>query len=526
MSKFTTHQTVLPTEQTSEGRGTFYYGAGSVRRSLKHFLVGRGVSSIGSFIAAMIIVRQLSVDEYAGYTVLSGLLLFLAMVSNLGMDRIIPRYFPVLRQAGAEHELRRFCWRLFGLQVAAISVAVVLLWFFSPFVGPRLALPKLPEMILAFGALVLSFVLSKHLTRSSQALLLNKEATTGMSLEAILKLAVLITWIALSGEVLLSEVLWIQAITAFVGAAYMMWRLALHLRSEGDRPETEHVLDRHTVMRMGWQNYLWALTGFHETPSMAKLLGAHLLSGPATAALGFGYAITSVLQRYLPATLLIGLIEPIVMARYSARQDFSEVMKYISIVLKLNLFILLPATFWFIFGGRPLIELVTAGKYGDSAWLIAALMVVLMIQSHGLITLLICNALEHSELLLFSNLWSWLIVPLMIGAALVAGLPGLVGGGMLVAILKNVYVVFRLRRLGFPYRPDWHGIGLIVALSGTAGILGFKAAELVFDGVIGALVGAVLTAVLFLGLSYWWKPFSPAERETLNRLIGREIFVW
>src|SRR5690606_4226073 len=109
-----------------------HYSRSRVRTSLAHFLLGRGVSALLGLGVAILIVRELPVRQYAGYTALTGAQLLLLALCNVGMERIIPRYFPELRQRGALRELRSFCWRLLGLQVSLLLLACAATAYFFP----------------------------------------------------------------------------------------------------------------------------------------------------------------------------------------------------------------------------------------------------------------------------------------------------------------------------------------------------------------------------------------------------------
>src|SRR5262245_53473761 len=93
------------------------YATRRVRHSVKHYIYGCGISPVASFAVALLLVRELSIADYAAYTAISGLLIGLMIFSNGGLERVIPRYFPELRLAGAEKELWNLCWILFGVRL-------------------------------------------------------------------------------------------------------------------------------------------------------------------------------------------------------------------------------------------------------------------------------------------------------------------------------------------------------------------------------------------------------------------------
>ena len=503
-----------------------YYSAGRVRRSLMHFLLGRGITAVASIIVPILLVRELSVTDYAGYTAFSGLLMAVLTLSNGGLDRVIFRYFPQLRVSDAEQELRVFCWRLVALRSVLLVACLAGLWTVYPFLASRLSLPPNEVLLPAFAIYSAMFGISTHLSRSLQALLLQREATIGLAIEWIGKLAVLVAWLMVFNRIGLVQVLWIQAVCIGLGAGFMLWRLRVHLSRRVDATSAGGVLDYLQVLRLGWHNYMRTLTAFHTSVEAQRLACAYFLPGLPTATFGFASAVTAILSRHLPAKLLLGLIEPTIMARYSEARDFERVTHLVSIVLKVNLFILIPATVWVVLSGRPLVELITGGKYGQSVWLFGGLMLVLMVNSHYQILQLITNAIEKSNLLFYSNLYSLLLVPVVLIGVKTMGLAGLVIGVLMVVLTRDVYVLRRLRGFGFAYVTDWWAIGRIALIAMVACLSAQSIGTWMFDGLSGMLVTLVVATTLYLVLTMVWKPFTQPERDTLNRFLGRRLFVW
>ena len=389
----------------------------------------------------------------------------------------------------------------------------------------KIGLPTDSNAMWSFVFYAAAFGMSMHVSRSLQALLLQREAAMGMAIEWLTLLAALAALLVYRGGISLVDALWIHAGTGAMAFAYMGARLHGHFAAQIDSG-SGRVLDSRIVRRMGWYNYLQALAGFHADPPASKLLSAYLLPGPATAAFGLAHAVTGLMRRYLPANLLLGLIEPTVMATYSQNRNFAQTTRHVSTVLKVNLFILVPFAAWVSLAGRPLVELITGGKYGESVWLMGGLLVILMMENHRLILQLIANAIERSELLLHSNLWSLLLVPVTAVAAYIWGLPGLVGGMASIAFSRNLYMISALRKLSYNYTPDWRGIYRILTATTVACGLALPVTSSMLASVIGSIVSGIAVVAIYLVLTYLWKPFSQNERDALNRFFGKKLFVW
>ena len=503
-----------------------YYNAGRVRRSLAYYLSGRGVTAIASMLVPLLLVRSMTVGDYARYTAYSGLLIVLMTLSNLGIERVVPRYLPELRNAGAEDELCLTSRFLTIVRASLLFLVLILLLLGYGYVAKWFNLAVDTKAKWAFVLYAFSFGMSMYFARTLQALMLQKEAAIGVAFEWFLKLAVLSVLLFCSGRISLHAAILLQGGTAAVGAIYMFCKLQLHLGRPRKVAKSEILLNRKQVVRTGLENYFWVLSGMYTGPPVVKLISSSLFSPALTAALGFAYAVTGVVQRYMPSVLLLNIIEPAIMAKFSGNRDFRLLNHYISIVFKFNLFVLLPVAIWFPVNGAPLVELVTKGKYPESVWMISALLIVLILQSHTMMMQLTCNAVEKSNILLQSNIWAMVLLPVAAVAIYIYGLPGLFLSLLAIMIFRNLYCVKMLRRNGYCYRLDFKRIINIIFSAASSVFVAWLIVGNRQDGLIGAAAGLIITIVCFGGIAYLFKGFSREERETLNEFLGRVYFVW
>ncbi|MEO5703110.1 MAG: hypothetical protein ABIQ54_04420 [Gammaproteobacteria bacterium] len=512
----------LPTVET-----VGHYSASKIRKSMWHYLLGRGMSAIGSFAVALLLIRVLPVEVYGAYTALAGLLVTLGIVSDGGLDRLLPKFLPILRTANAESRLAKLCWKLLGLRIVLILLVLIPVVIAPDWIANVLSIDEGRKVIWPFALYVVLSIVSVHLARTLQALLQQRAVTMGMILEWFTKLAALVLLLLYTGFLPLDGVIWIQAATVGLGVLFLLIKLQQHFTefAKADHPLTEIDIPRERLWRFGWHNYLPSLIGVGLSEGTIKLVSAYFLGITQTAALGFAYAISGAIRQYLPAILLLGLIEPAFMARYHAQRDFRVLNEMASIVLKSNLFVLAPITVWLLFSGTPMIGLITGGKYLDTVWLLAGFMGVLMLHSQFMVLQLIVNAIEESWLLTTCQLWAVLFAVAEIIAMVFYGLPGLLVGTLVLALFKNIYLVFSIRSKKYPYKTDWQGLMCIVTLAVTTGFIGSLVLRWL-PGLAGSFLALIVTGVTFLALAYVWKPFKPAERDLLNRFIGRKLFFW
>lgn len=162
----------------------------------------------------------------------------------------------------------------------------------------------------------------------------------------------------------------------------------------------------------------------------------------------------------MPTQLLVGLIRPIVVARFSVGRNFGAVAALCDQALHVNLVFLFGAVAILSVAGEGLLSLVSAGKYGaNSTWLLIAMLVLLGLETQRLILEVLTQTVRHYALMTLSNLFlfsSSVLLGIAVYPAIGAlSFPIANAGALLCA---NFWLVSRLKTLfGYVYRHDWRG---------------------------------------------------------------------
>tara|TARA_B100000780_G_scaffold222084_1_gene161165 strand:- start:12587 stop:14122 length:1536 start_codon:yes stop_codon:yes gene_type:complete len=506
---------------------TNFYNSARVKRGFYHFLVGKGITSIASFLVAILIVRELSINDYASYTAISGLLITFMLISNFGIERTVPKYIAKAKQTASELELKKLTVKLIQYRLLGLFITTSGMITFSNVIFSRFGIEFNADILTGFCLYAFGFGMSMHMTRTLQALLMQKEATFTMSIEWFCKLSVILLLVYAYDAMTLSNVLYVQAGTILLSLSFATWRLLHAVRTAESSVLQGSVINNRELFRFSLNNYLQTLAGFHCNASTNKLVGSALLAPSSVASLGFAYSITSVFQRYLPSQLFIGLIEPVIMGRFSKSRDFSETRLYTGVLFKINLFIVMPAVVWVMVDGRFIIEVITKGKYGDTAWLIGSLLIALILESQRAILQLISNAVDRSELLLKTNLYTLIMLPVLILLTINFNLHGLIIGILLTLLLRNCILEVMLVKLSFRMPYDFLAIVKIVITSFISVFLtnNFNLFEFLTP-VISSIINLALVYLSYLICLAILKPFSSEERTLLNGFIGKKVFIW
>lgn len=506
------------------GEDSSYYNTTRIRRSLRHFISGRMVGALGAFAATILVVRHLSVADYGVFTTAVGSSIVVGLVFGLGIEKLIPRYLPELRSRGDLREMALLGWVFLLLRMFLLLPAFVLLYLCWDLIADAMRIDPDASVYWGLIAYIGAFLLGKQASDTLQAILCHREAALGLVADALVRVAIL-GGFAWYGGLTLNVALWAYVGGALTGALVCLGGMRLRFAAPGIVPKSGMKIESASLVQYGWHSYLHNLGGIPMTPQALRIFCATLLGAAGVAALGFAQSLTEFARRYLPVNFLIGMIEPIFISRYRETRDFKSLELLVSVMLKLNLFILAPMVSWLAFSGRGALDLMTGGKYLDQMWLLIGLLVLLALESHRTLIHLVIMAVDETWLMVMSQFWP-LAMLVALGALVIGyGLTGLLGGLAGIALFVNVYLVRRLRDKGYPYRPDWKNIARMALYATAAGMVGeFVGGHI--GGWAGSLVAAATVATVFLGIGTFWRTFSPDEKNVIDRLIGKPLWAW
>ena len=83
-----------------------YYNKRNVRAGMFYHMIGVGLSALFSFMVALLLIRELSINDYAVYTVITGLLILIMRVSGGGLEGSRRRLAKASRKKGRNSECK------------------------------------------------------------------------------------------------------------------------------------------------------------------------------------------------------------------------------------------------------------------------------------------------------------------------------------------------------------------------------------------------------------------------------------
>ncbi len=507
--------------------GASPYSRRALKRSAVHFLAGKAVSALLTLIILFWLVRLLTVEEYGAYvTFVAGMELTLAMAS-LGLPWIAARYLPEFRLHASGRMLAHFVWNITARIALLLVAGSVLLYVAMPWLLAHLKLTQQTDVARLFLLVLLVDGLGWHIRENTlEPLLQQGQAQISLVIRNIV-LLLLLSITAFHGAVHLDHVVLAELAASILGTMLAFYSLIKHLhkhrgllKQDGWQPPNWSVM-----WHMARHMYFSRLVNLAYSPQSFVFLIQHYLGLDATALFGFLRRLYGQISRYLPATLLFSLVRPKLVASYIGEGGMTDLTRSANLVGKLSLFVLMPILVFVWLAGGELLTLLSGGKFTQSGYYLAGLLMALILFSQRQILETVAVASGKSHLCMWGASFGVLVLPLtyvLLKSGL--GLWGPIIAIILSEMIFNATVIIVMARIT-TYRPDITGFYKL----GAAALVGFLLAQQIAIPTYGwsrLIAMAALACGFFMVASYFFKPFRAEERASLNQLLGRKIFIW
>lgn len=500
-----------------------FYSAGRAKRSLWHFLAGKGASALMGVVWLVWVVRSLPAAEYGTFVALLAVVEIFYLATGLGLSTMAQRYVAEYRIHAPAAQFRRF---VLGLLAARAVLAALAAGLLALGLGALLrwwGVGLTPALQGWFLAWLVAGCVTRYFDELFPALLL-QGASQGLSFGANVLRIGFALWAGQQGLVLDHQALvLLELALAAGGAAVGLVLLLVYLRQHpGAAQGTWH--HNPGMVAVAVRFYAVQLMGQFWSGNAAKLVLSRMVGAVPTAAFGFCLALVDMLRNYLPAYLLATWVRPLMVSRYLQSRSLEPVAHMANAVFKLSLLGVLPFAAFFASQGDAFAAWVSAGRYGAGAGaLLAVLVVWLALQCLHVVVSMVTATVEQPT----PNLWATALgcAALPLGALLVpwSGVLGIAGMLCLAEAVWVAFVLAWLARAGTPLHLDWAGCARIVLCAAVAaGVLALLPAT---QGPWLLLPG-LLAAAIVLGGSAWLKPLKDGERSLMGHILPARWILW
>jgi O-antigen/teichoic acid export membrane protein len=477
------------------------YGGERIKRGFIHFMLGKVISAVVGIIAVMLVVRELSIESFAAYSTLVALVEIVSTISGLGFAHALIRYVPELYARHFQTSLRKFVFVSVVLRTGVLLLATVGSYIFAPYLASLIGLGSVVE---AFRVFLLVVLLRS--TTQFISLILESTLHQGITQFSFLSagLVRMIGMIVLmnNGHVQLIDVIWVEAFAdglSFFAILSGLIYVVIDGAKDNDPSDDGTWLSKHLrqIIKFALTGYIQHLAIKPYGGDTNRLVGGNMLSIGGMATFGFAQSICEYIRRYMPAQLLVGMIRPVIVARYCERRDFSTAAKLCANVLQINILLIGGIIAVLLVGGEDALTAISAGKYGtDALYVLTALIFVLLLETQRQQLDLLVQVVECYQYLISSNI----LLSASIGLAVILlpklgamAFPVANGLGLLVA---NAWVQRKMSRDKLHFRHNWLLTFRVVVICEATMILGELAKQIGLPWYVALVFSVFIYAIL------------------------------
>lgn len=500
------------------------YSAAALRRSAWHFLSGKAVSGLLTFIILLWLVRLLPIAEYSTYVSLVAAAELAFAIGFLGLPWAAARFLPEARLHAKPEITCALVWRLAGWQTVMLGTLVVLAGLTIDWLLQWLGLVIPAGIGLVWAALVFAEGAGRFLREGLLGPLLCQNT---VRLSLVVRQMVFISGIAsLAGgdQAVLGTVLAAELIASLVATLIALAGLARHL-SHLPIPTQDTAWQTPTtrsLWRVALPMYGGHLLSLVYGPQVFLLLMQRFAGAEAAAVFGFLRSLYEQAARYLPATLLFSLVRPKLVASFVSGAGMAELSRNANLAGKLSLFVLMPVVAFTFTGGEALIVELSGGKFPQTGLLFFGFMLALIPFSQRQLLETVAVTAGRAGLCPLGATMGLLTLPLMLWL-LSMGLGPWAG----VAALGIGHLLFTLTAV-LGLKPSGYEMDLAnlarLALAAVIGALSAMLVPSLPSSWLNLAAIALVSGFAFLGGAWLLSPFAPSDRQRMNQLLGRQVF--
>ena len=510
--------------EASEGN----YGKKNVKKSLKHFILGKSLSLIVGFGFFLILARALEIEEFGFYIILVALLEIMGLLSNFGCYFIAQRYIPELMHKKEYSALKKLLLFLFVFRVVTLIGICLFVLFFSNSILSFFNVSQYLWIFQLYLFVVFFESLNRFIEMIFDSLLLQGYSQISTLFRNTLRFIVVLYLYLYSveGDIDLELLVFIEMVTGVLGIIVVIFLLMRFVSSLPKLDQASIVeLDYIRYFNYARPGYIAQIIGLTYSVHSLKFMVVKFFGVTEAALFGFTSTLISMLTRYMPSILLVGMIRPLFVTAYNEGGDYSRLHRLTHIVIKINLLVVLPLIIFLSVLSEEVVLMLAGDKFENGGTYLFLFSVFMLIQIYHVILSQLNMAHEGGNTLLKATLFSAF---------------GVVLGFMLLDLLGEYAIVFGLLLSEVIF--CWVlskslSQSFILNMASFSGIKAFFIATVLSLIVLGVVHGVfngggfgylvllfILMTFIFLTSLYIIKPFTVDERRLINQLLPLPYF--
>ncbi len=492
------------------------YGESRLKRALVHFVGGRAAQAVARAGLILVLVRVLNVRDYGVYMLIVGLSEMMLQVASFGVLPVAQRFLPQVITTLDIKGLFRFVRSIIAIQLAVLCLMALGISSGWTRITPLFGFS--PEQIHATQYAVILFLLVPAFRFSAEmleALLEQGRAQMARALMPLGRMIGILILIGIGMKLNLSILVAIDIIVTLICLAAGYRLLYTSLVAQQATGSDIGELPVRQMIEFAWHMAAVDFLGSLKQPGAIRMALANTLGVVDSGLFAFLQSLERLVSRYLPGTLLRGIVRPMLLSRAFEPGGISIVEAGTGLLMKTNLLIVIAGCVVIAVGGDELVSLVSGGKFRHAGLTLLLMYLVMGITSQRLIIEMVMQITGHTKTLRATSF----IAPVALAAVWVFSRYGLNFAILIIAAgaaLSNSISMLVLSRSTTRFRFDWRGFVAMVTPGAVAILIGWLLSTLMLP-----VIAAALALAFFGGALLFTRPYTVRESKLVERATGR-----
>lgn len=491
------------------------YGERRLKRAVIHFVGGRVAQALARAGLILVLVRVLPVADYGAYMLIVGLSELMLQVVSFGITPIAQRFMPELIQTLNLRRLLHFVATLVLLQILVLSLTTAGLGLGWRSITPLLGFS--PEQTEATRYAVILFLLVPAFRFSGElleALLEQGRAQTARALMPLGRMIGILILIGVGRTPDLSVLVIVDIVVTLICLILGYKLLYSSLIAQHATGSESGQIPLRQMAEFGWHMAAADLLGSTKQPGAIRMALANTLGVVDSGLFAFLQSLERLISRYLPGTLLRGIVRPMLLTRAFEPGGMSIVEAGTGLLLKTNMLIIAAGCVVIAVGGDELVDLISGGKFKDAGFTLLLMFLVMGITAQRTVIEMVMQVTGHTKTLRTTAI----IAPIALAAVWAFSKYGLNVAIIIIAVgaaLSNGIAMSVLARSSTGFHFDWRGFFAMTVPAAVAIFLGWWLARSMHQ------VPAAALALMFFGIALLvTRPFTLRESRIVERATG------
>ncbi|MBN1155736.1 oligosaccharide flippase family protein [candidate division KSB1 bacterium] len=492
----------------------------NIKKNAQYIFIQKMTVPVINLLVTIYIVKKLSISDYGIYNLLLAIIGYLTLFSSMGMLNVFQRYVPEYNTTEEFYILKKLFRSGILLRLLLTVLCLALIWLFKDQVNHLLKVENFNVYVEYFAIGIILFLEIQIVEVTLSSLLLNKYILLSYMVSAVIR-AVLIYLFLERGMgikgLLLAETINYATLLVMQLIYYYSGYARFH-----DSDRKPFPLRR--ILKYAGFSYLDEVG---ETILDVKtdffIISSFL--GPSMVGLyAFANQIIELVSKILPFKFLKSLIRPVFFSNFTKNQDGENLNANFNFLLKIIAFISLPTFVCLFLLSDKIILYLFDEKYLPALNVLIVFTTFMIINSFQFPLQLVVQAKEKVKITFTSKIFS---IYNLIGDILIINFMGIVGVGLITCtarLFQNIYIYFKIRKY-VPLTIETYPF-LKITFNSVLLALPVYFLRTMATNVYTLLIVIILSILIYLLISFFNKTFLDEERELINKMLPKPIFVF